>query len=290
MYKVACAWKAFAGHNSAEYKWNFDCTTVTVSAENTNNIRCVIKTPGSKEKVDATNVNESLDVLIKIPTLGSACGEIGRLVTLVAVPDMPENQFFKCRVAGLVNHCSSDRDGLLYLCKSKAGCAALWRDMFLEFIIPTIDSSAMHHQHKYEDGSPMEPFLHSDGETVIMKEAFDQSVMEKFWDSLINYLKGGPSHTSKTQDLDCGFLFSSLKAGLKAIANKNEIVLNTTLRRNMGEALDSFHQAFPDVAMSPLMREKIIYGAICIVKVTQKHWTASKMIDSSNRQRPSTMT
>ena len=74
----------------------------------------------------------------------------------------------------------------------------------------------------------MEPFLHSDGESIIIHEAFDREVMEMFHTNLINYLKGGPSHTSKTQDLDCGYLFSSLKAGLETIAKKNIIEHNPT--------------------------------------------------------------
>jgi hypothetical protein len=73
--------------------------------------------------------------------------------------------------------------------------------------------------HLYEeDNSPMQPFLHTDGETIIMNELFNEQVMGALLDNSINYLKGGPSHTSKTQDLDCGSLFCAMKAGLNSIA------------------------------------------------------------------------
>ena len=63
----------------------------------------------------------------------------------------------------------------------------------------------------------MEPFLHTDGEAIIMDEAFVPAVKQAFDDAKTNYLKGGPAHTSKTQDWDCGSLFRSLQLGTAMI-------------------------------------------------------------------------
>lgn len=135
-YKIACAWKAFAGKNSAEYKWNFDCTTVIVSPEGCNKLRCVVRNKDRTGKVEATHIDSSLNLLVKIPTLGSASGEIGRLVTIVAIGTMPEGVFFKSAVSGLTHSSSgADRVGYMYFCKSKGGCPALWKDLFMTFII-----------------------------------------------------------------------------------------------------------------------------------------------------------
>lgn len=116
--KVACDWKAFAAHNSAEYKWNFDCTTVIVLGKDSNPMRCVVREPNQADKkVQAMGVNNELNILIKIPTLGSAAGEIARLVTVTAIPSMPHDVFFKAEVKGLTSSSSGgDRMGYIYFC------------------------------------------------------------------------------------------------------------------------------------------------------------------------------
>lgn len=70
-----------------------------------------------------------------------------------------------------------------------------------------------------------------------MKEVFNEEVMHGFVTNSISYLKGGPSHTSKTQDLDCGRLFSSLKASIKTIQTDNKKLVNDTLKRSMSIAM-----------------------------------------------------
>ena len=167
----------------------------------------------------------------------------------------------------------------MYFCKSKGGCSDLWRDMFISFIIPTITNAADRYQHTYEDGLPMQPFLHSDGEVCVMNEAFTPAVMRAFDDGYINYLKGGPSHTSMTQDLDCYYMFSSLKAGVKDVHIKDINVRNGMLRTDMTRAIRDFEAEYGIDLQS--LKEKIIYGHEVITYSAQKHWTAHKMKESS---------
>ena len=100
-----------------------------------------------------------------------------------------------------------------------------------------------------------------------------------FKDGNINYLKGGPAHTSKAQDFDCGRLYYSLKAGVKHV-NKEEInVRNLMLRRNMDAAIKEFQDIY-DIDLHQL-KEKIIYGHKVVVFSASKHWTGHKMKESS---------
>ena len=117
VYKVACAWLAFAGNNSAQYKWNFDCTTLIVSQLDSGKLRLVVRERGQADpKVEATHINSSLNILIKVPVLGSSAGEIGPLVTITAIPTMPEDVFFKYTVPGLTHSAGvGDRDGYILL-------------------------------------------------------------------------------------------------------------------------------------------------------------------------------
>jgi hypothetical protein len=119
-------------------------------------------------------------------------------------------------------------------------------------------SSCGSSQSHLEDESPMQPFLHSDGEACVMNEAFSEEVMSAFEDASINYLKGGPSHTSMTQDLDCYHMFSSLKAGVKHVHKYGTHVRNGMLREGMLQAMSEFEREY-SIDISPL-RNKIIYG------------------------------
>ena len=140
-------------------------------------------------------------------------------------------------------------------------------------------SSCGSSQSHLEDESPMQPFLHSDGEACVMNEAFSEEVMSAFEDASINYLKGGPSHTSMTQDLDCYHMFSSLKAGVKHVHKYGTHVRNGMLREGMLQAMSEFEREY-SIDISPL-RNKIIYGHEVITYSAQKHWTAHKMKESS---------
>ena len=148
VYKVACGWMAFAGQNSAEYKWNMDCTMLFIVGEGHGRKVFVYREVGNKDKVE-TLANNDTAIGIKIVALGSAGGEIDRLVSVIAVKEMEEGTFVKQTVAGFTHSASGgDRDGTVYFCKTRGGCSALWQDVFLTFVIPTIKSSADHYKHK----------------------------------------------------------------------------------------------------------------------------------------------
>jgi hypothetical protein len=89
---VACGWIAFAGDNSAEYKWNMDCTMLFIVGEGSGRNVCVYREVGNKGKVE-TLANNDTAIGIKIVALGSAGGEIARLVSVIAVKKMVEGTF-----------------------------------------------------------------------------------------------------------------------------------------------------------------------------------------------------
>ena len=112
-----------------------------------------------------------------------------------------------------------------------------------------------------------------------MNEAFVPVVMQAFDDAKTNYLKGGPSHTSKTQDWDCGPLFRSLKIGIAMIVKHNISVAKATLRTNLIAACVQF-SAETNINLGTL-QEKIIHAHLMVVHATQKYWTADGMRTSS---------
>ena len=141
---------------------------------------CVVRERGINEKVDAFITNgAALNLLIKIFAMGNAGGGMAPLCCIVAIDQMPPDTFFKSRIKGMSHSMNADA-GWLYFCKSRGGCAAMWRDIFLDWLIPTIHASDEYYQDKHEDGTPMCPFLHTDGEANIMNEVFDDEVMAAF--------------------------------------------------------------------------------------------------------------
>ena len=246
---------------------------------------CVVREKGEgKQKVESSIIENILNLLLKIFALGNDNGTMGNLCCIAALKDMPEESFFESRVTGLSHSmtvAADSQDGFLYFCKSKGGNAAMWRHIFLTYVIPTIKRTAEHHQTKHLDGSDMEPFLHTDGEANIMNEAFDPVVMAAFKAASINFQKGGPSHTSKTQELDCGHTFDALKAGVVGVANNCTNVKCDVLRRSMLGVLTKFRHDFSNVPITAEFWEKIVYTLEVVVFSTQKHWNANKMRESA---------
>jgi hypothetical protein len=146
-YKVACGYKAWCRKTTAEYKWNADCTTIIVMPDGSAKLVCVVRAKGDKKKVESRFVVSDLNVLIKIFALGNAGGELGKLVAIVGVSSMEKDQFFKADIPGFTHSCERT-PGTVYFSQTKSGCASMWRDVFLSFIIPEIKKSAEFHKHK----------------------------------------------------------------------------------------------------------------------------------------------
>ena len=157
----------------------------------------------------ATNKKGDLSILIKWFGIISAQGSTGGCF-IVALPDMPEGEFFAMELEGLSH--SSDvnaRPTWLYLCKSRAGNPAMWKHIFLNVIIPLIAASAKKFSFMKDiNGQPFRSFLATDGEAVILLMAFDDDVRRAFKEALIDYFKMAPSSTHFGQPLDVGRSFT----------------------------------------------------------------------------------
>ena len=283
IYKIVCCFLAFAAFLTAAYKWNGDCTQVIVRGDNSSNLVCVVRDRGDRKKVESGQTNNELDILLKIFALACAAGEMGRLVVMIAIKEMPEDAFFKAIIPGLSHTMGvgEAQNGFLYFSKDRGGTPEMWSDIYLSFVIPTIKASADFHKTCYADGSRMESFFHQDGEAAVMNSAFTPEVMEAFHAANIHGQKGGPSHTSQTQELDCGHAFDSLKAGVKSVAKEGTDVANDILRRNLKETFRQFHAQHPGVNISALQQRKIEHGLEVVIWATQKHWNPVKMREAA---------
>ncbi len=65
-------------------------------------------------------------------------GHKGKMVAIIAVKEMPEDEFYVAEVKGLHNTTDLTTNGLLYASNARAGNPKMWTHFFLNAIIPFV--------------------------------------------------------------------------------------------------------------------------------------------------------
>jgi len=121
-------------------------------------------------------------------------------------------------------------------------------------------------------------FYCSDGEDVILQQSLQPDALEGFRNANIDYLKLAPSATNVHQPNNVATTFRDIKTGLKTMTKKAISCEFSPLRQSLTTAFDHFKATFPSVQLSSPMKEKMIVGAMKVVKVmNQKYFTAEKV-------------
>ena len=153
------------------------------------------------------NKKGDLNILIKCSCLGNAAGIFG-CAYIASVPDMPEDSFFALPVVGLTCSSVAGESSFLYLCHSRAGCAAMWEHWFLNVAIPLIAKSAAGNSGMRDpNGDNWRNLFSLDGEAIILQQAFSPAVLAALKAAGIDVAKLSPSSTSFSQAWDCGTMF-----------------------------------------------------------------------------------
>ena len=255
----------------AVYKWNCDCTTFECRSEGSGKLVCVVREKGDHSQVASVSSAGELNLIVKFFGLGNAGGNIGAVVLIIAVNDMPENVFFVREILGLSSTSTVGEKGWIYICKTKGGTATLWRHWFTMICIPTISKAARLYDLRDDQDQPYRSFLSSDGEACIINEAFTEEVLDMFRANSIDYLKLGPGSTSSWQPWDVSDLFRGSKSAMKKVVSSGAIIEDDLLRRSLMQYLAAFHLEFADVSITARFKEKIIYSTMLIVYTLKKH-------------------
>ncbi len=75
--------------------------------------------------------------------LNNAAGEVGPIVLIFAVPNMPEGEFFVRKIEGLRNTAYPDSYGYII-----AGNTTLWKWFFMPYVVPFIKNSTERRHNK----------------------------------------------------------------------------------------------------------------------------------------------
>lgn len=281
-YRVACFYDAFSGHLPPCYKWNADATTAVVQEDRTGALVCFIPDGGKDKKLDSSVVPGSLNLLVKWMALVNAAGESGPLVLIITMSDMPDGAFFAHKVKGLSGSTEIGAAGWVYLCNSRAGNAALWHHWFQFIVIPTFEACREHHNILDSDNDSMNMFFTTDGEAVIMQEAFDAMVLAELRRVQTDMGKGGPGSTSRWQALDRGVIFRDYKCGLTYITKSGVDTGNETLARYLSEMWGVYSTQFPSLPpLTAAYKKKVVCACEKITYTMRAKYVTPEKISQS---------
>jgi hypothetical protein len=129
---------AFAGLLPATNKINFDGTTVEVPDQSKGRKVYIHKLDPVEAPVACDEVQSALGILIKLMHIVAGSGHKGKMVAIIAVKEMPEDEFYVAEVKGLHNTTDLTTNGLLYASNTRAGNPKMWTHFFLNAIIPFV--------------------------------------------------------------------------------------------------------------------------------------------------------
>lgn len=280
IYRIACIFLAYSAHLPAMLKWNADATTVVVNESGTGETVCYIPDAEERQKIDSGAQPSTTGILLKWMHLCNAAGHSGDLVVIAAVPSMKDGEFFAQQVPGLTGSDQIEGQGWLYCCNSRAGNAALWQHWFLHVLIPTLRRCRDWHDVRCRtaDGTLMDTVFSTDGELVILREAFNDNVLNALREAAVIYIKNGPSVTSQHQPADVSDNFRDFKTGMTMVTKKRIDTYNALLRQSLGAYFTAFAAAFSHADTTAEFREKVTCGLEKIVYVMRSKYVTPEKI------------
>ena len=130
-------------------------------------------------------------------------------------------------------------------------------------------------------GDPARFALHTDGEALVMDQAFNEVVLALFKQYLIDYGKGAPALSLLHQECDDGRLFDSTHKELTNVVKNGTNVRDSFLAEQIIACVwDKLHAEFPSLNVSAAYKEKLSYGLQCVVYATSKSWNSRKVKES----------
>ncbi len=262
---------AFSSMLPSNNKWNCDATTyimepfgkgkrvVRLSEKDEHYLRPELNVRYNHQPKRKSASNLSFG--IKLVHLSSAYGQIGPMVAILAMDEMPEGAFHVETVSIFTSSNSSTTAGLIYFCRTRAGNAALWKHYMLHVVVPCITSSG-----DSKNTASSGYFFSSDSEDIIISQVFDPEVHEKFTESNIVYARIGAALTSIHQAADRQRTFLCSKKYVKEI-NEREFVTKLAHPidvRGIQVAFANFKLAYPAVSFPSALEEKYMKGLIAI--------------------------
>lgn len=114
----------------------------------------------------------------------------------------------------------------------------------------------------------MRNYFSTDGEAIILKQAFNAEIQTLFEEQLIDYVKGGASTTGIHNALDRTTCFRDVRLACTKASERNLNVENVSIQMQLKDAIKNLERMH-SIDISSIYTKKIIYGCEIITHAMQ---------------------
>ena len=144
----------------------------------------------------------------------------------------------------------------------------MWKHVFINCILPCVKKSNDHHNKNDKHGNLFRNFFSTDGEDIIISNAYENDLVELMEQIRIDYGRVGAGSTAIHNACDRWVQFRLSKHYLKKWRLKGKVITNETLRLNLEHAFNEFKSKYSNINYR--LKESIIQGIITLVHVYEE--------------------
>jgi hypothetical protein len=274
--------EAFSSNLPAEKKWNADASTFEIKQNESGGMFLTLKTEARHSRLQVANTESSLPIYIKYMAMANACGNSSPLVLIVAVDDMPEESFEVKEILSMCITTNLNDIGYLLFCKSRAGTKTLWFWYYKYIVIPTISAANTFYNNVNMDNTPMRNFFSTDGEAIILKQAFSPEIQQDFASNLIDYVKGGASTTGIHNALDRTTCFRDVRREVTKLSTDFCSDKESPMAKQINKCMQDIEDLYK-IKLSSMYKNKIIFGCDVITFAIQNGAISKKKLANGFR-------
>ena len=213
-----------------------------------------------------------LPFAIKCMQMSSAAGECSPFVAVVSVPNFSETDWHVERIIGLSSRNASDV-GYVYFSRNRCGNEDMWAHYFKNIVVPTIKESSERHQSRDRDGNICRQFFSTDGEAIIMKNAYKDDVVDVFEEAKMDYLRVGAGSTGIHNACDRSKGFRNSKSTMGKMQQKKMDYSNTTLENALRKGYANMAERYPNLEIPIAQINNAIEGILIIIRAYESTMT-----------------
>lgn len=224
-----------------------------------------------------TNTSNHLPFAIKVMHMCSAAGECSAFVAVLSVTNFEKEQWHVEEVVGL-SHTRPLETGYLYFSKNRCGTEEMWKHYFLNVVIATIKKSCDLRTRALLSSTEVgRSFFSTDGEAIIMKNAYKDDVRQAFDICKIDYGRVGAATTAIHNACDRAHTFRDTKITVRKLLKDDRPNRNTALKIYLQLAFDTMKKKFPSTLISAQYVKLNISGLMVLVDAYQSTMTPQKI-------------
>jgi len=223
-----------------------------------------VRVKATQKGKSKSSTSDRLPFAIKVMHMINASGETAPFVVILALKGMSDEEWHVEEVLGLAlsNHIGAK--GYIYFSRTRCGTKAMWKDYFCRVVIPTIKESNALHKPVNADGSPMRNFFSTDGEDIIISNAYEDEVRGWFDAVLTDYGRVGAGLTGIHNACDRQYTFRGVTRFIRSFLSKGVVVLNRQLESGIRASFDRFMSTYPSVLFGCGLRDNYVQGLLVL--------------------------